>query len=119
MQNPLSIILNSIDVIKIKHSEKLTNDILKLFLMIDRATSRIAFQLDEILNFVRQSPMEYEHKSMNEINSSSLFRIVIPDGVSIILPSDDGELDCDPRKLESVFSNLIVMLFRQWKIKER
>lgn len=108
MRNPLSIILNSIDVIKIKHSEKLTSDVLKLFLMIDRATSRMAFQLDEVLNFVRQSPMEYEHKSMHEIITSSLSRIVVPDGVSVILPLDDGVLDCDPRKLESVFSNLIM-----------
>lgn len=108
MRNPLSIILNSMDVIKIKHDDKLSPEVKKLFLMIERASSRMAFQLDEVLNFVRQAPMTTEKKSILEIITSSLSRIVVPNGISIELLETDSILECDPRKLESVFSNLFM-----------
>lgn len=108
MRNPLSIILNTIDLIKMKHQDSLTPDVNNLFLMVDRATSRMAFQLDEVLNFVRSAPMEFEKKSLREIISSSLYRIVIPDDIKIIKPTIDAEIECDPRKLEAIFSNLVM-----------
>ena len=108
MRNPLSIILNTIDLIKLKHGDNIPTELLKLFLMIDRATSRMTFQLDEVLNFVRNAPLEYENKSILEIIESSLYRIVIPDTVTISTSQNDVELVCDPRKLEAIFTNLIM-----------
>ena len=108
MRNPLSIILNTVDLIKIKHTGKIQPDLLKLFLMIDRATSRMTFQLDEVLNFVRNAPLEYESKSLLEIIESSLYRIVIPDDVKISTSQHDVNIVCDPRKLEAIFTNLIM-----------
>ncbi|RDJ32688.1 MAG: GHKL domain-containing protein [Crenarchaeota archaeon] len=108
MRNPLSIILNTIDLIKMKHQDSLNPDVKNLFLMVDRATSRMAFQLDEVLNFVRSAPLEFEKKSLRDIITSSLYRIVIPDDIKIIKPTIDAEIDCDPRKLEAIFSNLVM-----------
>ena len=58
MRNPLAIIQNTIDLIKMKYVDELSSDILNQFLIIDRATSRITFQLDEVLNFVRHAPLD-------------------------------------------------------------
>lgn len=108
MRNPLSIVLNSLSIIKIKHYKKLPPDVIRLFLIIERASSRMAFHLDELLNFVRQSPMTTENKSLLEIIQSSISRIVLPSGISISTPKNDAILNCDPRKLEAAFSNLFM-----------
>ena len=108
IRNPLSIILNTVDLIKTKHVEDFSPEAIKLFLMIDRATSRISFQLDEVLNFVRTSPLEIQTHSLLGIIKSSIDRLVIPDSIIISKPSIDFNINCDSRKLESVFSNLIM-----------
>ncbi len=108
MRNPLSIILNTVDLIKTKHSDDFSPDTMKLFLMLDRATSRISFQLDEVLNFVRNSPLEIQTHSLLGIIESSIDRLVIPDTVTISIPKIDFNINCDSRKLEAVFSNLIM-----------
>jgi len=108
MRNPLSIILNTIDLIKIKHIDDFSPESMKLFLMIDRATSRISFELDEVLNFVRNSPLEIENHSLLEILESSIEKIIIPNSINISKPHDALNINCDSRKLEAVFSNLLM-----------
>jgi two-component system sensor histidine kinase HydH len=108
VRNPLSIILNTVDLIKTKHIKDFSPEVTKLFLMIDRATSRISFQLDEVLNFVRTSPLEIQPHSLLGIIASSIDRLIIHDSIVISKPSVDFNINCDSRKLEAVFSNLIM-----------
>ncbi len=108
LRNPLAIILNTIDLIKMKYDGKLPADILNQFLIIDRATSRMTFQLDEVLNFVRNAPLDIKKNSLLEMIQSSLFRIVIPDNIVLCLPKNDVEIYCDSRKVEAALSNLVM-----------
>ncbi len=108
LRNPLAIILNTIDLIKMKYDGNIPSDILNHFLIIDRATSRMTFQLDEVLNFVRNSPLDLKKNSLLEIIHTSLYRIVIPDNVLITLPKKDVEYYCDSRKIEAAMSNLVM-----------
>ena len=108
MRNPLAIIQNTIDLIKMKYVEGLSPDILNQFLIIDRATSRITFQLDEVLNFVRHAPLELKQHSLLDIINASLFRIVIPDGISVSIPKNNVDFFCDSRKIEAALSNLVM-----------
>ncbi len=115
MRNPLSIILNTIDLIKIKHIDDFSPESMKLFLMIDHATSRISFELDEVLNFVRNSPLEIENHSLLEILESSIEKIIIPDSINISKPHDALNINCDSRKLEAAFSNLLMNAIQSMK----
>lgn len=108
LRNPLAIILNTIDLIKMKYDGNIPPDILNQFLIIDRATSRMTFQLDEVLNFVRHAPLDIKKNSLLEIIHTSLYRIVIPDNVSITLPKNDVQYTCDSRKIEAALSNLVM-----------
>ena len=108
MRNPLAIIQNTIELIKMKHTDNISSELLNQFLIIDRATSRITFQLDEVLNFVRHAPLDIHKHSLLEIINASIFRIVIPDDVKISLPQSDVDFFCDSRKIESALSNLIM-----------
>ena len=108
MRNPLAIIQNTIDLIKMKYNDELSQNILNQFLIIDRATSRITFQLDEVLNFVRHAPLDIQKHNLTDIINASLFRIVIPDGIKISLPKGNVEFFCDSRKIEAALSNVVM-----------
>lgn len=108
MRNPLAIIKNTVELVKLKHSSKIPEELLHLFVSIDNASSRLVFQLDEVLNFVRRSPLEYDEHSLHEILESAINKIVIPDQVRIHKPTNDVNLFCDRQKIEAVFTNLLM-----------
>lgn len=108
MRNPLAIIKNTIEIVKLKHSESIPVDLLRLFTSIDNASSRLVFQLDDVLNFVRSSPLNRNTFSASAILESAIEEIVIPDQVTIQRPTNDVSLSCDGEKIQAVFTNLIM-----------
>lgn len=108
MRNPLAIIKNTVELVKLKHSSKIPAELLHLFVSIDNASSRLVFQLDEVLNFVRRSPLECDEHSLHDILESAINKIVIPDQVRIRRPANDANLFCDRQKIEAVFTNLLM-----------
>ena len=108
MRNPLSIIKNSIELVKLKHSEHIPLDVYNLFTSIDNASSRLVFQLDDVLNFVRSSSLDCSQHSLGQILDSSIHEIVIPDQIIINKPNNDIHLFCDGEKIKAVITNLIM-----------
>lgn len=108
MRNPLAIIKNTIELVKLKHATKIPNDLLTLFTSIDNASSRLVFQLDDVLNFVRSSPLNNNYFSLCDILESSMSEIVIPDKIRIHKPKNDVRIFCDGEKICAVFTNLIM-----------
>ena len=108
MRNPLAIIKNTVELVKLKHSSNISEELLQLFGSIDDASSRLAFQLDEVLNFVRVSPLNCAKYSLREIMNSAINKLIIPDKIRIRKPSNDVHLFCDVEKITTVFTNLIM-----------
>lgn len=108
MRNPLAIIKNTIEVVKLKHSKSIPDDLLRLFTTIDNASSRLVFQLDDVLNFVRSSPLNRNEFSASAILESAIGEIVIPDQIIIQRPTNDVTISCDGEKIQAVFTNLIM-----------
>jgi signal transduction histidine kinase len=108
MRNPLAIIKNIIEIIKLKHSKSIPDDLLRLFSSIDSASSRLVFQLDDVLNFVRCSPLNCNEFSASVILESAIEEIIIPDQITIQRPINDVSLSCDGEKIQAVFTNLIM-----------
>jgi signal transduction histidine kinase len=108
MRNPLTIIKNSIELVKLKHAEQIPSDLYRLFISIENASSRLVFQLDDVLNFVRSSPLDSTSNFLSDILEESLSEIVIPDQITIQKPTKDVSLFCDAEKIKAVFTNLIV-----------
>lgn len=108
MRNPLAIIKNTIEIVKLKHSKFIPADLLRLFTSIDNASSRLVFQLDDVLNFVRSSPLNRNEFSASAILESAIEEIVIPDQIKIQMPTNDVSLLCDGEKIQAVFTNLIM-----------
>lgn len=106
LRNPLSIIKNSLELIKLKNPaeyEKLEDD----FAKINKATIRMVHLVDNVLDFVKPKPLHLESSSVLRIIQSAIGRITVPSEVAINTAADDRETVCDYEKLEIVLVNLI------------
>lgn len=65
-------------------------------------------QIDNVLDYVSPKPLFLQPILLSELLKSSLERIAVPDGVSVVMPKNDFEFKCDPFKMEIVLVNLIV-----------
>ncbi len=106
LKNPLSVIKNSIELMKMRSpsmDEKTKRD----YERIERATLRIAHQIEEVLEYVWPKPLEFASASLLDVFDTVISKINVHQ-VVIDLPKTDISIDCDASKLEIVFSNLML-----------
>ena len=104
IRNPLSVIKLSNEIIKkTVHDEKGLNEIKR----IDRSITRITHQLNQVIDFVRKTPLKLEKFSLNHVLKGTIKTMEIPPNISINMPQDDFEVLIDRSKMESVFYNII------------
>jgi two-component system sensor histidine kinase HydH len=73
-----------------------------------RAIDRISHQIEDVLDFVRPSKMNFEKCLLNDLVNLALEKIVRPDGIKIILPTNFVYCTCDQAKMEIVLANLMM-----------
>jgi len=110
LRNPLSVMKMSIDLLKQSPADsKLSDDnITKRINLIEKSIDRISHQVDDVLGYVRNSPLNLENKSLQTLIQNSIDKVNIPNDVKIELFKNDVKIDCDSVKLDAVFINLIV-----------
>ena len=110
LKNPLSVIQMSIDLIKQHPADaKLSNSvILKRLDFIERSVERISHQINDVLDFVRLSPLKLETISIRTSILNAINKINVPHEIKIKISNDDEKIQCDSIKMEAVFINLIL-----------
>jgi len=110
LRNPLSVMKMSVDLIKQSPTDSKISDptVLKRIDLIEKSIDRISHQVDDVLVYVRNSPLNLENVSLFDTVQNSLKKINVPSDIQIILPKNDVSIDCDTVKLDAVFINLIV-----------
>lgn len=110
LRNPLSVMKMSIDLIKQTSPDSKISDptVLKRIDLIEKSIDRISHQVNDVLGYVRHSPLNLENVSLFDIVQNSLKKINVPSNVQIILPKNDVSIDCDTIKLDAAFINLII-----------
>ena len=110
LRNPLSVMKMSVDLIKQNPSETKISDpnVINRLDLIEKSIDRIAHQVDEVLDFVRLSPLKLSSVSIRETVQNSISKINIPDNIQIDISDKDLEIKCDTVKLDAVFLNLLV-----------
>jgi signal transduction histidine kinase len=107
LRNPLSVIKNVSELIRMQYpanDPKLQTHFTKL----DTSIQRMSHQIDDVLDFVRTTPLEKRITSIKEIIEKSLADMDVPQDILVELPQNDEKIDCDDQKLRTVFSNLIL-----------
>lgn len=106
LRNPLSVIKNTVSIMRLQNPN-LDEKIIIHLARLERATTRISHQVNEVLDFVNPALLQFDNNLMSAILNSTLDRIVIPDTVRIALPQNDVTVFCDAEKMEIVLTNLI------------
>ncbi|SMH70828.1 sensor histidine kinase [Candidatus Nitrosotalea okcheonensis] len=106
LRNPLSVVKNTMDIMRAKPNMRIEEK-LPHFGRFDRAIQRMTHQIDDVLNFVKRSELLLQQTSLLSMVDSAISNTLLPPEVLILKPHTDIAINCDSRKLEAVFSNLI------------
>lgn len=105
IKNPLTIIKNTAEVIKgtsvLDEKTKMQID------RIEKAASKINYQINDTLDFVRTKPLTIKETTIQKILASVLDRMEVPDTITISTPTSDHAIKCDAERVEIAFANLI------------
>ncbi len=107
LRNPLSTIKNVIEVIETKPRMKIEEK-LHYYGKLRRAIERMSHQVDDVLEFVRTTDLHLQTHSIRDLVMLAKDGIIIPNDVTINVDQNDARVLCDGRKLEAVFTNLIM-----------
>ena len=76
--------------------------------MIRKSIDRISHQVNDVLDYVRTSPLQFMKCSVRDTIFSLIDRISIPDDIQIIIDKFDVNIVCDSEKMEAVFINILM-----------
>ena len=107
IRNDLSTIKMTLEILRHKYAAKLDEDALSRIDLMQRSVASIQTQIDDSLNFIRQTPLKLENVSFLKLLEDTLKIIKVPENIKIDAPSDDVLLYCDSSKLTIVLTNLI------------
>jgi len=106
IRNPLGIIRTSMENIKVKPNDP--EFVKKSMVRCDNAIRRITHQIEEVMDFLRDSPLNLKNVGLSDLLKSIISELEVPDGIKIILPTNDAIVLGDKVKLQSLFYNLII-----------
>ena len=105
LKNPLATIKGSAMIL-----QKNTKDV-ELYEVVDRmnrAIERMSHQINDVLNYVRITPLEFKLIKVTELLYMAKNSLTIPNNISISIPESDNQIKCDIEKLEIVFINIFL-----------
>ena len=107
LRNPLTIITNTTELMK-QEKKNLDDNTIKRISRIESASKKISYQIDDVLDFVRESALHLTRVPLKDVIDSAINSIDIPKGIKLKKEFRNAIINCDSRKLEAVFSNLII-----------
>jgi len=107
LRNPLSVIKNSMEILKLRLNDNMDERVNHQLSMVGRAVSRMSHQIEDVLDFVNIAELKVQSSSIITILESALLSTDIPTSVKVNLPKNSATALCDPYRLEVVFSNLL------------
>ncbi len=108
LRNPLSVIKNTSDILKLSLSDRLTDDEVEKWLRLEKAVFRMSHQMDDVLDFIKHKSLQKTSVKISKLLGDVLERITIPQNIEIRLPKNDVEILCDSEKMGVVFVNLVL-----------
>ncbi|AFS81110.1 histidine kinase [Candidatus Nitrosopumilus koreensis AR1] len=103
LKNPLTVIKGNIDVLK--HTNN--SEIKKNIELIQKSTDKISYQINSIMNFVRNKPLQKEKIPLKTVLEASIENSQIPDDIHLEKDIPDITVTVDVNQIETAFSNII------------
>ena len=107
IRNPLGTIKNAGVIIDKENNKK--NEIISRELnRINISVKRISHQVEEVLNYVRTTPLILKPNSINQTLQEAVDTLAVPSNVEITIPKKDITINFDHEKMLIVFVNIIL-----------
>jgi len=108
IRNPLSNIQMAIDMLQNNKDIVSSSPIKDKFQIITKNLDRISHQVNDVLDFVKDQPLEKKELSMLVCLSESVLTMYIPKNIKINLPKQDLSIYGDSSSLQIVCKNMIL-----------
>jgi len=105
IRNPLAVLQNSMHFIQESPNPQTVQ---REQPRVNRSIDRIVHQVEDVLEYVGFSPLRFTKKSIREILTSSYYSMSITENIIVNFPDNDIEIECDDKKLERVFVNILL-----------
>ena len=106
IRNGLQSIVTSAQLIS-ERNKNLSEDDRASIQQIKQISERLRRQINDIMTFVRTTPLQLHETTINEIIDAALAKMEIPPNVTIVKPENNAKIYCDQTKMESVIFNII------------
>lgn len=107
IRNPLGTIKNAGVIIDKENNDK--NEIISRELRrVNLSVRRISHQIEEVLNYVRTTPIILTLNSLNKTIQEAIDTLDVPSNIKIRLPENDAVINFDHEKMLIVFVNIIL-----------
>lgn len=106
LKNPLATIKISAEILK--KNAKQDDELNKVINRMHRAIDRISHQINDVLNYVRITPLYLKSIKISDLLQLAKNSLEIPKRISFFVPDSDIQIKCDARKLEIVFINIFL-----------
>lgn len=107
IRNPLGTIKNAGVIIEKENNSK--NEVISRELnRINLSVRRISHQIEEVLNYVRTTPMISKPYSINQTLQEAIDALDVPQNIKISIPQSDITINFDHEKMLIVFVNIIL-----------
>ena len=107
LRNPLSVIKSSVEIILLRNEDKFSTQDKEVIQRINKAIVRMTNQIDDVLNYVKQTPIKKNEISIFQCIKNSIDVVSIPTKIKINIQESDARVFADEGKLETVFTNLL------------
>src|SRR3989344_4018041 len=107
MKNPLGTIRSSAEIVK-RNAKGTSKELDEVLSRMDRAIERMSQQIEDVLNFVRVSPLIESSVPVKSLLDGAIESIDVPKNITFEIPQTNLQLKCDPKKIEIVFINLFL-----------
>ncbi len=112
MRNPISVLKNALHVLETRSKDEDITMSWKEFGMIQRAVTRMSHQVEDVLDFVREKPLDKKYVNLKDILNLAAYNVPKNKNVKITLPENQVMASCDDELIERVFNNLLLNAFQ-------
>ena len=108
LRNPLQVIQISSELLREELEKHMDEGMKKRCGNLQSSILEINRIIEDVLEFVKTSQLNQETNSSKNLLENCVSNIVIPENITISLPENDVQIFGDARKIQAVFSNLII-----------
>jgi len=107
LRNPLAVIKSTVDLMKMSTNNSLDDASLKRIDRIKSASENLEKQIEEVLTYVKNKPLDLKKVSFEKLIADTLRNIDVPEKIQVISHKNDQDIHCDVDKMQVVLMNII------------